>query len=328
MQLVVVDPVTPDRSAIARAAELLRAGRLVAFPTETVYGLGANALDAAAVERIYRAKGRPNYNPLIVHVLDEAGVLTVAREWPDTAAALARAFWPGPLTVVVRKLPIVPDGVTAGLDTVAVRVPAHPVARALLAAARIPVAAPSANRSMLLSPTTAQHVFKSLGESADMILDAGPSAVGIESTVIDLTRARPTLLRPGMISIPQLESVIGPIERAGTVEGEAARSSPGMMDRHYSPRAPLVVVDAAELPMIAERERAAGRIVGALTLSAATDAARTIRMPADAAGYASRLFASLHELDEVACDVIIVERVPDSPEWLGVQDRLMRAARG
>src|SRR6185437_10013251 len=209
MQLLSVDPAHPEPAAIARAAELLRAGRLVAFPTETVYGLGANALDATAVERIYAAKGRPAYNPLIVHVADAGQVMSVATDWLDGAARLAAVFWPGPLTLVLPKRDIVPDAVTAGLPSVAVRVPSHPVAHALLAAARIPVAAPSANRSMMLSPTTGRHVARSLGESVDLILDAGPTTVGIESTVVDLTGEAPVLLRPGTISLVQLQAVVG-----------------------------------------------------------------------------------------------------------------------
>ena len=219
MELLRVDPRSPDPAIVARAAGVLRDGGLVAFPTETVYGLGANALDPNAVERIYSAEGRPAYNPLIVHIADASDAPLIAAEWPERAEMLARAFWPGPLTIVLPKKPNVPDGVTAGLPSVAIRVPAHPVARALLAAARIPVAAPSANRSMMLSPTTAAHVAKSLGDSVDLILDGGPTNVGIESTVIDLTTPTPTLLRPGMISAEAIGRIIGPIGAARTRRG-------------------------------------------------------------------------------------------------------------
>jgi L-threonylcarbamoyladenylate synthase len=326
MELLRVDPRSPDPAIIARAARALRDGGLVAFPTETVYGLGANALDPNAVERIYSAKGRPAYNPLIVHIADASDAPLIAAEWPGRAEKLARAFWPGPLTIVLPKKPNVPDGVTAGLPSVAVRVPAHPVARALLDAARIPVAAPSANRSMMLSPTTAAHVAKSLGDSVDLILDGGPTDVGIESTVIDLTTPTPTLLRPGMISAEAIGRIIGPIDAAQRVEGDAARPSPGMLDRHYSPRARLLLVPAGEVESIVSFERAAGRTVGALVISASSGDANTSRMPSTAAEYASRLYESLHAFDDAGCDVIVVERVPAGDEWAGVRDRLARAA--
>jgi len=196
---------------IEQAAALLRAGRLVAFPTETVYGLGAHALDEAAVRRIFAAKGRPLSSPLIVHVATVAMARELAESWPPEAAALAEKFWPGPLTIIVPKRHTVPDVVTAGHPTVGLRIPSHPTALALLEAARIPVAAPSANRFTELSPTTAEHVRESLGDAVDFILDGGPCTVGIESTVITLVRSRPTILRPGMISQPQIEAVIGPV---------------------------------------------------------------------------------------------------------------------
>ncbi len=318
---------SPDDPAIAHGAELLRAGRLVAFPTETVYGLGANALDPSAVDRIYAAKGRPAYNPLIVHAATRDGALAVVDRWTDHAEALARAFWPGPLTLVLPKKAIVPDGVTAGLPTVAVRVPAHPIAHALLAAAGIPVAAPSANRSTEVSPTTAAHVAKSLGDRVDLILDGGSTMVGIESTVLDVSTPIPTLLRPGMISVPQLEAVVGPITLASSSSGEAARPSPGMLDKHYSPRADVRIVDGADVGIRVEHERANSRRVGAIVVEAAVEPSRTIvRLPNDAAGYAARLYDTLHALDDAGCDVIVVERVPDDPRWVGVADRLRRAA--
>ncbi len=328
--LVKIDSASPDPGTIAEAAALLRAGRLVAFPTETVYGLGANALDADAVERIYVAKGRPHYNPLIVHVAGVDHVLDVALAWDERAERLARAFWPGPLTLVMAKRDEVPLGVTAGLSTVAVRVPSHPVARALLAAAQLPVAAPSANRSMQLSPTTGGHVEKSLGGAVDMILDAGPTSVGIESTVIDLTREQPTLLRPGTISVLQIEAVVGPLALAThATHGGDARPSPGMMERHYSPRAELRLVAAADVGAAIDAERRRDRRAGAVIIAAPApaDAHAVEQMPPDPAGYAARLYFALHRLDDAECDVIIVERVPVDPAWLGVRDRLERAAR-
>src|SRR5919202_2722131 len=215
MPTLPVDPEHPEPEPIARAAAVLKQGGLVAFPTETVYGLGANALDAAAVARIFAAKGRPAYNPLITHVADVAGARRLARHWPESAERLAAAFWPGPLTVVVPKRPEVPDAVTAGLDSVAVRVPAHPVALALLREAALPVAAPSANRSTQLSPTTARHVEQALGDRVDLILDGGPTRVGIESTVVDLTGDVPVLLRPGLLAARDLEPVVGALGAPG-----------------------------------------------------------------------------------------------------------------
>lgn len=327
MYIAHVDPASPDRRIIADAAELLRAGRLVAFPTETVYGLGANALDASAVEGIYRAKGRPTYNPLIVHVAERAFAREVVAVWTDAADALASRFWPGPLTLVLPKRANVPDNVTAGLPNVAVRVPSHPVAQALLAAVARPIAAPSANKSTEISPTTAAHVAKSLGAAVDMILDGGPTSVGIESTVVDLSTATPTLLRPGSISLPELEDLIGPIAIAGSRADASARPSPGMLDKHYAPNAALSVVASHDVVRTILDEREAGHRVGAIVIHADGAAAnRPIVLPDDAAGYAARLYEALHSLDDSGCDVIVVEQVPDGPAWLGVADRLRRAA--
>lgn len=333
MRIARIDPAHPDPDEIAGAAALLRSGRLVAFPTETVYGLGANALDASAIDRIYAAKGRPAYNPLIVHVADAAAAMLVVREWNDRAERLAAAFWPGPLTLVLPKRAEVPDIATAGLPSVAVRVPSHPVAHALIAAARMPIAAPSANKSTEISPTTAAHVAKSLGDTVDLILDGGPTSVGIESTVIDISGPTATLLRPGTISVPEIEAVIGPVAVArasgalGTGASTAARPSPGMLDKHYAPRARLVLADASEAAARVERERADGRQVGAIMIGAPVEPSPTVvRLPADALGYAQRLYEALHRLDDAGCEVIVVERVPSSPEWVGVADRLRRAS--
>jgi L-threonylcarbamoyladenylate synthase len=327
MSLVQLDPEHPDPTIIARAAELLRGGRLVAFPTETVYGLGANALDAAAVARIYAAKGRPEFNPLIVHVAEIAQVSSVAAGWNEMAERLALAFWPGPLTLVLPKTDVVPGEVTAGLPTVAVRIPRHPVAHALLAAARIPVAAPSANKSAQLSPTRGDHVLQSLGDAVDLILDAGPTPVGIESTVVDLTTPVPTLLRPGSITVDELSRVVGPIERRSHAAGDAARPAPGMLDKHYAPRARLVLVAAPDVGVRVEHERSNGLRVGALVVHASVEPAPgIIAMPDDPVGYAAALYASLHALDDAGCDVIVVERLPETDAWLAVRDRLSRAA--
>src|SRR6185312_8295591 len=310
MRIVTVDPEHPDAASIALAATVLRAGGLVAFPTETVYGLGANALDAAAVERIYAAKGRPQYNPLIVHVADAGQVLEVAREFDEPARDLAARFWPGPLTIVLPKRDEVPESVTAGLPSVGVRVPSHPIAQALLRAA---------------------HVAKSLGDAVDIILDGGATTVGIESTVVDLTTDRATLLRPGMISVPEIEAVIGPLALAThTVADGVARPSPGLMERHYSPRAELYVVDGADLAAAIEAEHERARSVGVVVIfeTPVDHASRIERLPRDPLGYAAQLYSALHRLDDAGCDTIIVERVPGGAPWLGVRDRLARASRG
>ena len=312
MRHVQIDPLTPSAAIIDDAARLLRAGGLVAFPTETVYGLGANALDAVAVDRIYAAKGRPAYNPLIVHVATREGALDVVSEWPPLAEELARVFWPGPLTLVLPKRDNVPDSVTAGLSSVAVRVPAHVVAHALLAACGLPIAAPSANRSMMLSPTTGEHVAKSLGDLVDLILDAGPTSVGIESTVIDLTTATPTLLRPGTISVSAIEVVAGTIDTAAAPGAGVARPSPGMIDRHYAPRARLLLVATHDVQSAIEHERRRGQRVGALVRHSPGTRRGDVQyahMAGDAAGFATQLFAALHALDDAGCDVVIVERV-------------------
>ena len=331
MPTLLVDPRAPDAGAIARAAALLRDGRLVAFPTETVYGIGAHALDARAVRRIYEAKGRPSSNPLIVHVADEDGARSLAAEWPDLAARCARAFWPGPLTIVVRKRDVVPDDVTAGLESVALRVPAHPVALAILRAAEIPIAAPSANRSMELSPTTARHVERALGNVVDLIIDAGPTTVGIESTVVDLRGSAPVILRPGILGPDELEPVVGPVSFVSAVPRDTeARPSPGMLDRHYAPRARLLLIDASEARAIDARLaelRRRGEHPGALLLhNAARHELPIVAMPSEPAEYARRLYDVLHTLDDAGCTVILVERVPSGTAWAGIRDRLQRAA--
>lgn len=329
MILLPVDPVHPDPQALAAAAETLRRGGLVAFPTETVYGLGAHALDPDAVARIYAAKGRPGYNPLIVHVADTDAARRLVRAWPAEAEALAAAFWPGPLTLVLPKNDSVPHAVTAGLASVALRVPAHPVAHALLRAAGIPVAAPSANRSTEVSPTTARHVERSLGERVDVIVDGGPCPVGIESTVLSLAGAVPTLLRPGTISVDDLRPIIGEVALPSDApDATAARPSPGMMDRHYAPRAELGLY-SAEAP--GPREVVPGRtmVLALKTNVRVTDllpGSEIIRMPSDPAEYASRLYDLLHSLDDHGYARIWVQEPPDTPAWAGVRDRLRRAA--
>jgi len=327
------DPLGRDAPALAQAAAILRAGGLVAFPTETVYGLGANALDAAAVRRIFAAKGRPAFNPLIAHVADVAGAQALVRDWPPLAQALAERFWPGPLTLVLPRRALVPDEVTADRGSVAVRAPSHPVARALLAAAGVPLAAPSANRFTELSPVTAAQVARSLGDRVDLILDGGRTTVGIESTVVDLSVSPPVLLRPGTITRAELEVITGPLGSPSAPESEdAPRAAPGMIARHYAPRAlvRLIASDAMDAAMqeAASRE---GVLTGAVTWSARPfPSGRALaahhRLPADAASFAAELYDTLHAIDDAHCDEVLVEEPPADRAWDGVRDRLARAA--
>ncbi len=296
--------------SIEHAAGLIRAGKLVAFPTETVYGLGANALDAAAVARIYEVKGRPSTSPLILHVDSIEMAQSLASAWPAAAQELARRFWPGPLTLVVPKHARVPDAATAGLSTVGLRMPAHPLALELIRAAGVPIAGPSANRFTSLSPTTAEHVRAALGGAVDYILDGGPCPVGIESTV--LSPDPPVLFRPGVIPLADLEAVTGPLRVA--TPGAGAHASPGMHKRHYQPATPLYL----------GAPPAAGRGFR-LWLGPGREGAG-LQMPADPRGYAAVLYATLHSLDRQGFDWVAVEPPPDSPEWAGVLDRLRRAA--
>ena len=291
--------------SVERAAALLRAGKLVAFPTETVYGLGANAFDPAAVERIFTAKGRPHTSPLIVHVDSIEMARGLAACWPPAAETLARRYWPGPLTLVVSKRPEIPDIVTAGLPTVGLRMPAHPLALELIRAAGVPIAGPSANRFTELSPTTAGHVPELL---ADYLLDGGPARVGIESTVLSLVDA-PLLLRPGVIPLPEIEALIGPVETAAA-PASGAHASPGMHPRHYRPATRLYLLSPGERP---PEGRGALLRIGH-------------EMPANPLEYAAVLYETLHRLDAQGLDWIAVERPPEAPEWAGVLDRLRRAA--
>jgi len=308
---------TVSQSDLRRAAKLLRAGKLVAFPTETVYGLGANALSAEAVQRIFEAKGRPRTSPLIVHIAVLEDVHKVVSEWPEAAQRLAEEFWPGPLTLVLPKQAAVPDIVTAGLKTVGVRMPSHPVALALLKECGLPLAAPSANRFAQLSPTTAEHVRRSLGDRVDFVLDGGPCAVGIESTVLSLV-GTPTLLRPGGISREQLEEVIGPVAVASGVT-EGPHASPGMHAKHYSPRTRLLLSKIGEVPH-------AGRGVYLRIARDPEDGCDVRQMPTNPQEYAQAIYGTLHDLDAARYDWIAVEHPPVTSAWEAVVDRLRRAA--
>jgi L-threonylcarbamoyladenylate synthase len=316
-------PPSVDPGEINHAAQLLRGGRLVAFPTETVYGLGANALDAEAVARIYAVKRRPAASPLIVHVASIEMAQSLVAAWPEIAARLARRFWPGPLTLVLQKQKnrqrAIPNIVTANLPTVALRMPAHPAALALIRAAGVPLAAPSANRFGELSPTTADHVRRSLAAEVDCILDGGPCNIGIESTVLSLTDPDPTLLRPGGISRTELEAIIGPLASAQEVQA-GSHPAPGMHPRHYSPRTTLFLSTNGRLP-----DQGQG-----IYLQHHNPPNRTNRsihqMPQSAADYAAALFEVLHQADAENYDWIAVDLPPGTPEWEAVQDRLKRAA--
>jgi L-threonylcarbamoyladenylate synthase len=332
MSTIVLDVRQPEilAEALARAAEVLRAGGLVAFPTETVYGLGANALDPAAVARIFVAKGRPANNPVIVHIAETADALSVASTWPAEADALVKQFWPGPLTLVLPRRAEVPDVVTAGGPTVAVRLPAHPIARELIRLAGVPIAAPSANRSNCLSPTLARHVLRDLDGQIDLLLDGGPTLGGIESTVLDLSRQPPRLLRPGLIEPAALEAIIGPIERPVLLSSHPdALPSPGLLARHYAPRTRLELIeDSLErvLQLHSDRIMVGWLVwfdVEALTVP---EDVLVVRLPGDPTGYAAKLFEALHELDERGLDRIIAAQPPEGEEWLGVRDRLRRAS--
>jgi L-threonylcarbamoyladenylate synthase len=304
---------------IRHAADLIRTGQLVAFPTETVYGLGASALDEMAVSRIFEAKGRPNTSPVIVHVSSYEMIDTVSSVWSDKAQILTERFWPGPLTLVVPKQPSIPDIITAGLKTVGLRMPAHPVALALIAASQVPIAAPSANRFTQLSPTTAEHVRRSLGDRIDYILDGGACAVGIESTVLSLAEEVPTLLRHGGISVLEIEELIGPISRP-TAPRAGPQPSPGMHARHYSPRTRLLLVNGGNVP---------GEGVGAylqLQFPSRHDVRKIVLMPDNPVGYAARLYTVLHALDDEEYDWIAVDEPRSGTEWAAVLDRLSRAA--
>ena len=330
---------------IARAASILRAGGLVAFPTETVYGLGADATSAAAVAKIFAAKGRPPTNPLIVHVADPAMARRYAADWSPAASQLAERFWPGPLTLVLPKSPEIVPAVTAGLGTVGLRVPDHPLALSLLKQFAGPVAAPSANRSNRVSPTPADHVRDELGDAVDVILDGGPCRVGIESTVLDLTTPRPTLLRPGGVSREQIEAVVGPVDARGAgahadaAGGSTAARSPGLQPVHYAPRTAAFRFESDRREELrAELEGAKKRPIAALFLGLADTLVGTLDddrtapggaffMPADAQGYARWLYQALRMVDEKGVEQIWIEMPPDRPEWAAVRDRITRATQ-
>ena len=321
-------------SAVKRAAELLRAGQLVGMPTETVYGLAANAFDPEAVARIYAAKGRPSHNPIIVHVASAELARRCAATWPQAAQKLATTFWPGPLTLVLPRSTCIPDIVTAGGSTVGIRWPQHPFMQAVIQACGFPLAAPSANLSNRLSPTSAEHVAKQLGEQLPLIVDGGHCAVGIESTVVDLTGDHAVVLRPGIISAAQIEEALGhtAMAKGPAVEGQDALRSPGLLAKHYSPKTPLRIVAWKDEADLRHRFDAMGFQPEQVIILAHSQVPlgghfpHVWFIPEDAEAYARALYELLHRCDEQHVDLIVVEAPPNTPEWSGITDRLRRAA--
>ena len=309
--------------AIAEAASVIRGGGLVAFPTETVYGLGANAFDPRAVARVFQAKARPSFDPLIVHLAEASDLPRVAAVLDPRTERLARRFWPGPLTLVLAKTDAVPEIVTSGLDTVGVRVPAHPAAHALLVAAATPIAAPSANPFGYVSPTTAAHVVEQLGEAADVVLDGGPCRVGVESTILSLAQDPPAILRPGGLAREELEACLGtPLALASAA---ARPSAPGQLLVHYATRTPLRILGgpAQEAPAGAGR---VGLLALGPTAAPGFAAVEVLTEDGDLAAAASRLFAALRRLDALGLGLILAEPCPERGLGLAIMDRLRRAA--
>jgi L-threonylcarbamoyladenylate synthase len=317
--------------AVAEATARLRAGQVVALPTETVYGLACNALDPAAVDLIYRVKGRPADNPIIVHVADLELAQQCVREWPAVAGRLARAFWPGPITLVLPRSERIPDLVTAGGSTVGVRWPNHPFIQAVIRSCGFPLAAPSANRSMEVSPTTAEHVERALGGRIPLIVDGGACQVGIESTVIDLSITTPRVLRPGMIHVESLLAVVGELDVGPTV-GDGAKRSPGLLEKHYAPKAPLLVLswrdegDLAGQLVARNAQPAAAFILAHTVIPSGYPFARVNVIPHDPEAFGRALYAEWHRCDEDGAGHIVMEAVPPTPRWAGIADRLRRAS--
>lgn len=315
-----------DPAAIARAADVLRGGGLVALPTETVYGLGANAADDRAVARIFAAKGRPADHPLIVHLASAQQMSDWACDVPPAAWKLAGHFWPGPLTLILKRAPGVAEAASGGLATIGLRVPAHPVAQALLQALGGGIAAPSANRFGRISPTSAADVLAELSGRIDGVLDGGPCAVGLESTILDLSGAQPQVLRPGRITADQLAAVVGPVRAHASASAPAV---PGSLEAHYAPATPLRVVPAAQLEAEATGQATAGAVVVlARREPQSAVECRWVRLPDDADAYGHELYARLREADAYGAACILVERPPQGPAWQAVHDRLKRATAG
>jgi L-threonylcarbamoyladenylate synthase len=324
------------KTAVARAVDLLRTGQVVALPTETVYGLAANALDARAVQRIFEIKGRPAHNPVIIHVAGMEMARRCAAQWPSLADTLAAAFWPGPLTLVLPRTNDIPDAVTAGGSTVGIRWPSHPFIQAVIRECGFPLAAPSANVSNGVSPTNALHVSRSLGHKISLIVDGGQSQVGIESTVLDLTVSPPRILRPGMIHAESLQAAMPGsalrITDKDTADGSAPLRSPGRLPKHYSPRAKLLILswsndrdlrsNLRKLNLNLER----AHVIAHSIIPSGMEPARVHVIPHDTEAFARAIYAELHCCDDANAECIIVEALPDTTAWHAIADRLQRAA--
>jgi L-threonylcarbamoyladenylate synthase len=323
-------------AAVARAVALLRNGEVVALPTETVYGLAANAWNTDAVRRIFEIKGRPANNPVIVHVASVELARRCVSEWPPLAAKLASAFWPGPLTLVLPRAPEVPDIVTAGGNTVGVRWPSHPFMQAVIRACDFPLAAPSANPSNQISPTNATHVAKELDGRIPLIVDGGQSQVGIESTVLDLTCLPPHVLRPGMIHAESLLAAMGGSElpTSSTDKPDAQLRSPGLLPKHYSPKARLILLPWRDEQDLAQKisgysvQRDKIHVIAHHAIPLRQNFGRVSVIPHDAEAFARAIYAELHQCDEAGAELIVVETLPPGEEWRGIADRLTRAASG
>ena len=320
------------QKAVRAAVTRLRAGEVVALPTETVYGLAANALDAAAVGKIYEIKGRPAHNPIIVHVAGNDLARQCVAEWPAAAEQLSRAFWPGPLTLVLPRAAGIPDAVTAGGNTVGVRWPSHPFMQAVIRECGFPLAAPSANLSNQISPTNAEHVRAQLGEQLALIVDGGQSQVGIESTVLDLTVSPARILRPGMIHAESLAAVLGGLQTTSAGAKGGTLKSPGLLAKHYSPRTKLVVLNwrnEAELRVQLGGLAVAPdqcQVIAHTCIPAGLGTDNVSVIPHDAEAFARALYGELHRCDAAGARLIVVEALPETPEWSGIADRLRRAA--
>jgi L-threonylcarbamoyladenylate synthase len=330
--VLATDSVEAFEAAVRQATDLLRSGQVVAVPTETVYGLAANALDAAAVRKIFEIKGRPANNPIIVHVAEIAMARQCVARWPEPADKLARAFWPGPLTLVLPRSAAVPDVVTGGGPTVGVRWPSHPFIQALIKACGFPLAAPSANLSNRVSPTSAAHVRRQLGSGIPLIVDGGQSQVGIESTVLDLSVSPPQLLRPGVIHGPALLAVTGELA-VSEHHHEHVLKSPGLLRKHYAPRARLEVWSWTDLDDLVRASASSGAaksktfVISHTCVPTGKGFGRVSVIPRDAEAFARAIYAELHECDEAGAELIVVEELPNGCEWNAIRDRLNRAAQ-
>ena len=310
---------------IADAVAALRRGEAIGLPTETVYGLAADASNAEAVRRIFALKGRPADHPLIVHIASARQLDAWATDIPAAARTLASAFWPGPLTLILRKRPGVPDEVTGGQPTVGLRCPAHPIALDVLRSFGGGLAAPSANRFGHISPTTAAHVREEFGDAVPLVLNGGECTIGIESTILDLSSGTPRILRPGMISRERLESVIGPVAE-GVADGSPRAS--GTLEAHYAPRTPLLLLPREALTQEAQQQIAFGKRVAVLALDTLPDELDGLALPSEAEAYAHGLYSALRLLDAQGVNLLLAERPPEHGDWLAVHDRLRRSAAG